>query len=339
MGSDDLVVVTGASGFIAKHVIKGALARGYRVRGTLRRPESENEVRAAVGESGSRLSFVGADLLSDGGWPEALAGCRYLLHLASPFPLIAPAERYALVPPARDGTLRVLRAAAAAGVEGAVLTSSCVAVWAGHRPDANRVFTEADWTETNVRHTDSYSLSKTLAEKAAWDFIAAEGKGPALATVNPSFVAGPPLDGNVEASAQLILLFLRGAYPFVPNYGFEFVDVRDVAEAHLLAMEKPEAAGKRFIVSGGPLMLREIAEILGREFPDYKKKMPRAVMPDLATRLVALFDRGLRQLVPDLGPPKRVSTERAREVLGLRFRPAEEAAIAMARSLIEMKLV
>ena len=339
MASDDLVLVTGASGFIAKHAIKGALAKGYRVRGTLRRPDLEGAVRAAVGETGERLSFVAADLLADDGWPEAASGCRYALHLASIFPLIAPRERHALVPVARDGTLRVLRAAAAAGVERTVLTSSCVAIWAGHKPDAGRVFTEADWTKTDHAHTDAYSLSKTLAEKAAWDFIAAQGRGMMLVTINPSFVLGPPLDRDVEASAELILLFLRGAYPLVPNYGFEMVDVRDVSEAHLAAMEKPKAAGRRFIVSGGPMTLRDLATVLGREFPAFRNKMPRTVMPDFATRLVALFNRRLRQIVPDLGPAKRVATTAAHEVLGLDFRSADEAAVAMARAVIDMKLV
>jgi dihydroflavonol-4-reductase len=339
MAASDLVLVTGANGFIAKHVIKAALARGYRVRGTLRRRKLENSVRAVADEHADRLSFVKADLMVDKGWPEAAAGCRYAIHVASPFPLVPPEDRHALVPEARDGTLRVLKAAAGAGVDRTVLTSSCAAVWSGHRPDSNRVFTEADWALIDSRDTNSYALSKTLAEKAAWDFVAEHGHAMTLVTINPSFVLGPVLDDDVEASADLIRFFLRGRYPVIPNYGVEMVDVRDVAEAHLSAMEKPEAAGQRFIVSGGPVPFRMIGPLLARQFPAFKNKMPWGEMPDLATKLLAVFDRRARAVVPDLGPVKRVSTDAARNILGMTFRPADEAITAMAKSLIELKMV
>lgn len=337
MADGDLVLVTGAGGFIAKHVIKQALERGYRVRGTLRTPAKEDAVRSAVGERGSRLSFVTADLLSDAGWAEAVEGCRYVLHVASVFPLVAPKDPDALVPVARDGALRVLRAANSAGVERSVITSSTVAILGGHRPDANRVYTESDWSIIDA--TNSYGRSKTIAEKAAWDFVRGAGGTMTLVSVNPAFVMGPPLDGDVEASADLILLFLRGKYPLVPNLGFEFVDVRCVAQAHLAAMEKPEAAGKRYILSGGAMTLREIAQVIGDNFPEFKRKMPRGVIPDFMTRLLGLFDPAVRAIVPDLGPTKRVSNAAARRELGIAFRTPQEAVIAMARSLIEHHLV
>ncbi|HEX7085112.1 MAG TPA: aldehyde reductase [Vicinamibacterales bacterium] len=338
-GSGDLVLVTGARGFIAKHVIREALARGYRVRGTIRRPEAEAEVRAAVGEPGPRLSFVHAELLADEGWAEAVQGCRYVLHVASAFPLVAPVERDALVPVARDGTLRVLRAAADTGVERTVLTSSCAAIWAGHPPDPTRVLTEADWAITDSPRTDSYSRSKALAERAAWNFLHGTPTSMSLVSINPSFVMGPPLDRGVQSSADLVLMFLRGRYPLVPNWGVEIADVRDVAAAHLAALETPAAAGRRFIVSDGPLMLADMARILGREFPQFRKKMPKGSLPDFVTRLLGRIDSGVRQLVPDLGPPKRTSSQAAREVLGIRCRPAEEALIAMARRVIELGMV
>lgn len=338
MAQNDLVLVTGASGFVAKHIIREALARGYRVRGTVRRAEAESEVRAAVGEPGPRLSFVRADLLADEGWREAADGCRYVLHVASAFPLVAPRERDALVPVARDGTLRVLRAAADAGVERTVLTSSCVAVWSGHRPDPARVFTESDWSLTDSPATDSYAFSKTLAERAAWEF-AASRPGMSLVSINPSFVMGPPLDRHVESSADMVLLFLRGKYPLVPNWGIEIVDVRDVAAAHLAALETPAAAGRRFIVSDGALTLRDMGRILGREFSAYRRRMPKGTLPDFTTRLLARVDPAVRQIVYDLGPPKRTSTDAAREILGMRFRPAEEALVAMARAVIEFGMV
>jgi dihydroflavonol-4-reductase len=339
MATDDLILVTGASGFVAKHIIKNALERGYRVRGTLRRPEAEGEVRAAVGEPGERLELVPADLLEDRGWNEAAKGCRYVLHVASVFPLVPPKDRNALVPVARDGALRVLKAAAASGVERTVLTSSCVAVWAGHRPDGRRVFTEADWSDVTSPYTDGYALSKTVAEKAAWDFAAKEAGGMSLTTINPSFVLGPPLDRHVEASADLALMLLRGKYPVAPRWGIEFVDVRDVAEAHLRAMEMPAAAGKRFIASGGPLTVIEAARIIAGQFPAYARKMPRMVVPDVAIRLLGLVDRAVAAIVPDLGPVKTASSQAARDTLKMTFRPAEEALVAMTSRLIEMKLV
>jgi len=338
LASNDLVLVTGASGFVAKHAIKAALAHGFRVRGSLRRPAVEAEVRKAVGEPGDRLAFATADLLSDAGWAAAVAGCRYVLHVASPFPLVSPKDRMALVPVARDGALRVVKAAADAGVERTVMTSSCVAVWSGQKPDANRVFTEADWSDVDSPHTHGYALSKTLAERAAWDFVAGQTRM-TFATINPPFIMGPALDHDVEASGQTILNFLRGRYPLIPNYGIEMVDVRDVAEAHVRALERPSAAGHRLIGSGGPMHFADIGPLLAREFPAFKRKMPKAILPDFLARLAAMFDPGVRSIAPDIGPIKRVSTKTAREILEMTFRPAEEAVVAMARSLIELKLV
>jgi nucleoside-diphosphate-sugar epimerase len=331
---NDLVLVTGASGFIAKHVISKALARGYRVRGTLRRPAAEAAVRAAVGEPGTRLSFATADLLEDAGWAEAVAGCRFVCHVASVFPLVAPADRQALVPAARDGTLRVLRAAVAAGVERTVLTSSCVAIWGGHKPDPTRVFTEADWSLIESPALDAYGLSKTIAEREAWNFVAAHGAGMSLTSINPSMVMGPPLDDQVESSGDMIRAFLRGRYAVVPNFGIEFVDVRDVAEAHMRALEVPAAGGHRFIVSSCPMTLRDVGRLLGREFPQFRSRMPRATLPDIVSRVVALFEPGVRQVLPDLGPVKRTSTAATREILGLTLRSPEEAILAMANAVI-----
>src|SRR5690606_7754299 len=245
----------------------------------------------------------------------------------------------ALVPVARDGTLRVLRAAADAGVERTVLTSSCAAIWAGHPPDPTRVLTEADWAITDSPRTDSYSRSKALAERAAWNFLHGTPTSMSLVSINPSFVMGPPLDRGVQSSADLVLMFLRGRYPLVPNWGIEIVDVRDVAAAHLAALETPAAAGRRFIVSDGALMLRDMGRILGREFPQFRRRMPKGTLPDFVTRLLGGFDPAIRQIVPDLGPPKRTSSQAAKDVLGIQCRPAEEALIAMAQRVVELGMV
>jgi nucleoside-diphosphate-sugar epimerase len=160
-----------------------------------------------------------------------------------------------------------------------------------------------------------------------------------LTAINPSMVMGPPLDSDVESSSNLLLMFLRGRYPVVPNYGIEMVDVRDVAAAHLRAIEVPAAAGHRFIVSSDPVTMREIGQLLGREFPRFARRMPHATLPDVATRVLARFNEGLRQVAADIGPAKRTSTRAAHDLLGMRFRPSSEAIIAMAETLVRWNLV
>jgi dihydroflavonol-4-reductase len=330
----DLVLVTGASGFLGKHLVKDALARGYRVRGAVRRPEAEKEVRAAIGDAGERLEFIRADLMSDDGWDAAVRDCRYVVHTGTLVTLAHPRDPDAFVPVARDGTPRVLRVAAKAGVERAVLTSACLAIWGGQRPDANRIWTEADWTNTESRDVLPYPRSKTIAERAAWQFIESEGSGMSLAVMNPSTIFGPPLDADVSISGNAIRLMLQGKYPLAPHWGSEMVDVRDVSEAHLTAMESKAAGGERFICSGGALTLIEVARLLAEELPRYRSKLPKITMPNALTRVLSHFDDGLRSIVADLGPIKHVSNAKAASVLNMRFRPAQDAVTAMATALV-----
>jgi dihydroflavonol-4-reductase len=336
MPSGDLVLVTGASGFIAKQCVAALLAAGYRVRGTVRRPERGVEVRAAIGPAGqdeNRLGFATADLLSDAGWDAAVEGCRYVLHVASVFPLHPPRDREALVPVARDGTLRVLRAASRAGVARTVVTSSIAAIRVGHPPDARRVFTEADWTNLDVPDLSSYAVSKTRAERAAWEFIAAEGTGMELAVINPGLVLGPPLDGPVEDSGDLVRMMLTGKMPMLPPISLPIVDVRDVAAAHLAAMGQPEAAGQRFICSGGSLSFRRMSEVLAARFPRFRRRLPRREIPPVVLGLAKRLSRRARVALSE-GVGGEVSAEKARRVLGLSFRPPEEALVEMAAALI-----
>jgi len=342
MASNDLVLVSGASGFIAKHCIAELLKKGYRVRGTLRRPEVAPEVVAAVSkvvDPAGRLEFATLDLTADAGWDDALRGCRFLMHVASPFPLKVPKDRDELIAPARDGAMRALGAAARAGVERTVLTSSVVAILSGPRRGPQEIFTERDWTDVDDPSVLPYPLSKALAERAAWDFAARDRSGMKLAVVCPSMVWGPALDHDVGSSAEVIKLFLRGAYPAVPRYGLSITDVRDVAAMHVAVMEAPNSAGERFICSSESLWLKDVARILVEHFPEFRSKIPMRVLPDFIVRLAAIFDATLRTTVQELGEARVASNEKARTMLGFRFRTAEEAVVAVARSLIELGLV
>lgn len=338
----DRVLVTGASGFLAKHCIAALLARGFDVRGTLRRPATAAEVVAAVAkliDPAGRLDFVPLDLTKDQGWNEAAAGCRYLMHVASPFPLQVPKDPNELVTPAVGGTRRALAAAARAGVERAVLTSSVAAITSGHPDSPGRIYTEADWSDAASPTISPYSLSKTLAERAAWDFIAEDRSGMRLAVINPGLILGPALDRDIGGSADVIRMFLLGKYPALPRLQFSIVDARDVAAMHVDAMLAPKAAGERFVCAGEALWLKDIGRILVEGFPAFRRKLPTRELPDFVVRLVAIFDATLRAALPDLGNARPISNRKAREQLGFAFRPAEDAIVATAQSLIDLGLV
>ena len=337
------VLVTGASGFIAKHCIAELLRRDYTVTGTLRDLNRADEVRQSVGHAGadaSEVTFVATDLLREDGWQQAMEGCSYVLHVASPFPLQAPRNPDDVIRPAREGALRVLRAAARAGVKRVVMTSSIVAVtlpW----PEAplGHVFTEADWSNPERRDVTSYVVSKTLAERAAWDFVKSEPKAPELAVVNPAFVLGPAVDADLSTSHAVLRLMAEGAYPAAPKVGFPISDVRDVAITHALALTHPQAAGQRFLSANGFLRLIELGGLLARELPDLKSKVPRFELPDIAVRAVALVDHRLKAVLADLGHPRPISNAKAHDVLGQSFRSAEEAVKSAAASLRALHVI
>ena len=334
------VLVTGVSGFIAKHVALELLNAGYEVRGTLRALNKADQVRRSLSKAGAdigRLDFVAADLVKDEGWEDAAAGCAGVMHVASPFPIAQPRGRDALTPAARDGALRVLRASKNA--ERIVMTSSLVAVM--YRPNRPKVLTvtEEDWTDINWRALSPYVISKTQAEKAAWDLATTEGFRHRLTSVNPGFVFGPALDDDIGASLDTIRLFLKGAYPAVPPASFPVVDVRDVAALHVRALETPETGGRRLLAASETKSLKEICDILREAFPAYAKKIPAKELPAWFVRLAALFDRTLAAVIPDLGCAPHADTAYVTELTGVRFRPAREAAIAAGESLIKIKAV
>ena len=342
MNEQETVLVTGASGFIALHCVVQALEAGYGVRGTLRTPSREAEVRETVArqaDAGERLSFVTAELTHDAGWAEAVAGSAYVLHVASPFPAAAPKDENELIVPARDGALRVLRAAAAAGVKRVVLTSSIAAIAYGHDELGDHTFDEDDWS--NIDGTiGAYEKSKTLAERAAWDFIASEeAKGMELAVINPGGVLGPILNEHAGTSAELVKRLLLRQLPACPRIGFSFVDVRDVAAAHLAAMTAPDAAGKRFACTESHAWIRDMALILDRHYADKGYNVPTKRMPDWLFRLAAVFDGTLKLVVRGLGIKHEVSSARLRETLNWQPHSLEEMTVAMADSLIEYGIV
>ncbi len=336
-----LVLVTGGSGFIGGHCILQALAAGHAVRATLRNPARGEEVRGQLERAGAkgldRLSFAAADLERDAGWPEAVAGCDFVLHVASPFPSVEPKNEDDLIRPARDGAIRVLKAARAGGVKRVVLTSSVVAVCYGH--SESRTYDESDWTDIASPDVTPYPKSKTIAERAAWDFVAKEG-GLELATVCPSLVVGPALGPDASTSIELVRRLLDGALPALPKIFFGVVDVRDVADLHLRAMTDPGAKGERFIANAGDFIsLREIALTLKARLGTAARRVPTRELPDWVVRLFALVDPSVRQVVPELGKHKNATSEKARSRLGWAPRSREDAVVATAESLIKLGLV
>lgn len=336
------VLVTGGTGFIAGHCLLQLLAQGHTVRTTVRNPGREKDVRAQVavggGDPEAPLQFFAADLEQDTGWDDAVRGCEYVLHVASPFPRTIPNNEEEVVRPAREGALRVLRAAARAGVKRVVLTSSFAAVGYGH-PRASQPFDETSWTDPAGDDVTPYVKSKTLAERAAWDFVAsAEGRGLELVAVNPVGVFGPLLGKDYSTSILIVQRLLDGQVPGLPKLHFGVVDVRDVADLHLRAMTDPAANGERFLaVSGDFMTFKEIAAVLKTLGPA-ARRVPSKELPNALVRLAALFDPSVKQILPELGKPKNATAAKAERVLGWKPRPREEAILASAESMIRLAL-
>lgn len=336
------VLVTGGSGFVGSHVILQLLAAGHEVRTTVRNLSREAEVRAALERAGadtSRLRFVAADLEQDGGWAEAAAGCAFVHHVASPFPPAQPRDAQELIRPAVHGTLRVLRAARDAGVKRVVLTSSFAAIGYGHG-NRDTPYTETEWTDPDGPSVQPYMKSKTLAERAAWDFVGREGGAMELAVVNPVAIFGPALNDDLSTSIFLVKTMLEGKMPGRPRLWLGVVDVRDVADLHMRAMTNPGAAGERFLaVAGEAMSFHQMAMVLRDRLGAAAAKVPKRELPDWLIRLLALFNPLAREAAPRLGIKANGSSEKARQVLGWQPRSREDAIIASAESLIGLGLV
>ena len=337
------VLVTGGSGFIGSHCILQLLANGHEVHTTVRSLKREDDVRAMLKQGGhegpsGRLTFFAADLENDSGWPQAVAGCDYVLHVASPFPLAVPKREDDLVRPARDGALRVLRAARA-GVKRVVLTSSFAAIGYGHK-QRPAPFDETDWTNLGGTAVLPYTRSKTVAERAAWDFVAGKGHGLELAVVNPVAVFGPLLGADYSTSITLVKRLMDGSMPGCPRLCLGVVDVRDVADLHLRAMTDAAANGQRFLaVAGDFMMARDVAQTLRTRMGEAGRRVPIREIPDWVLRLSAVFDSAVKQVLPDLGKRKNATNAKAKRVLGWAPRSNEDAIVATAESLVRLGLL
>jgi dihydroflavonol-4-reductase len=337
--AEQTVLVTGGSGFLGGWCLVELLQRGYRARTTVRDLARESDVRAAVDtqiDARDRLDVVAADLTNDDGWADAVAGCDYVLHVASPFPPAQPKDPDELIVPARDGTLRVLRASLAAGVKRIVLTSSVAAVRTpGPGSVANgRDLTEDDWNDPDNPHTTPYTRSKTIAERAAWDFMRAEGAEDRLVTVQPGAIIGPVLGRDRSYSLQAVERMLTGKMPGLPRLGFSFIDVRDVAALQVGAMTAPEAGGQRLIAASTFLWFSDVAAILREQLGPDARKVPRRGVPDFVVRVLARFDPELRSIVGELGHKTTYSVDNARRRVGWTPRPMQETIVDCARSLL-----
>jgi nucleoside-diphosphate-sugar epimerase len=339
----ETVLVTGGTGFIGAHCIIQLLQQGYKVRTTVRSLKREADVRAMLKVGGADpnapITFHQADLMNDAGWAEAVAGADYVLHVASPFPATIPQHEDELIMPARDGALRVLKASRDAGVKRVVLTSSFAAIGYG-QPPQQKPFDETNWTNPNGDDVRAYTKSKTIAEKAAWDWVAKEGGSLELSVVNPVGVFGPVLGPDYSTSILLIQRLMDGAMPGCPRLYFGVVDVRDVADLHLRCMTNPAAKGERFLaVTGDFMSIVEIAKTLRARLGDAAKRVPKSQIPDFVVRLASMRDPAVKQIIPELGKYKNGTNAKAVRVLGWAPRSREDACVATAESLIALGLL
>ena len=339
MDAQQTVLVTGGSGFLGGWCLVELLAQGYAARTTVRDLAREPQVRANVAsqvDAGDRLSVVAADLMSDEGWADACAGCDYVLHVASPFPPKQPKDPDELIVPARDGTLRVLRAGLAAGAKRIVVTSSVAAIRNtrrdGHAPD--RELTEADWTDPDNPDLTPYTRSKTIAELAAWDYMRSQGAEDRLVTVQPGAIVGPVLGDDRSYSLQAVERMLAGRMPGLPRLGFSFIDVRDVAVLEVKAMTAPDAAGQRLIAAADFLWLKDVANILRERLGPDARKVPLRGVPDALVRVLARFDPELGSVVDALGQKTTYALQNTERRTGWSPRPVDETIVDCARSLL-----
>lgn len=331
----DLVLVTGITGYIASHVATKLIAKGYRVRGTVRSKAKGRRVLDAMAVTGvdvSSIDLVEANLSADEGWRDAVKDCRYIQHLASPFPMESPSDREALVPEARAGAQRVLENGFSAGAERIVLTSSMVAMMMQPGRGKEKTYTEDDWSDPDWAPIAAYGVSKTRAELSAWAYAEAQGFKDRLTTVNPGLVFGPDPYDNGGASLQIVRDMMNGEFPAVPKVAYPIVDVRDCAAIHVGAMTAPDAAGRRLMAAGETLSFAQIADTLRTEYP--KAKLPRGEAPNFALRLMSLFDDRIKTILPDLGHSPTADSAYVTSLTGVVPRPATESLMASARDLI-----
>ena len=332
------VLVSGGSGYIAGFLIRQLVAEGWMVHTTVRNLAKEAAVRELLAVDNSRVRFFAADLMADAGWAEAMAGCGYCVHVASPLPAGIPKHADELIVPARDGALRALRAAKAAGVQRFVMTSSVAAISYGRGPGVHH-FTEADWTDLSQPGISPYIQSKTVAERAARDWMAGEGGAMEYCSICPSVVLGPVWSRDYSASVMVVRALLDGRMAACPDIGFGIVDVRDVADLHVRALTAPDMANERFIASGRFVKLREVADILRSGLGTQAHRVTTRDAPDWLVRLAARFNPLARAVVGELGSVRNQDASHAKAVLGWATRPVEQSIMDTAHSLIALGII
>ncbi|KKK11994.1 hypothetical protein P175DRAFT_0501510 [Aspergillus ochraceoroseus IBT 24754] len=344
--SNTLVLVTGGSGFVGSYCIIALVNHGYQVRTTIRNVSKSPAVVESLKNGGlsdadlERVSFVAADLSKDKGWDKAVEGCTYVLHVASPLPTEEPKDENEVIIPARDGTLRVLKAARRAGVKRVVLTSAFNAIGYGH-PQMKKPFTEEYWSDIENTKQSAYVKSKVIAERAAWAYVKSdEGAGLELTSVNPVAIFGPVLGKDLPGSIHLIQRLMNGEMPGSPQLYMSIVDVRDVAELEVLAMTSPAAKGERFLAVSPPgSMMNEYAVIIKKRLPQYSQKLSVKSLPNMLMRFMALFNKQIAGFVSELGKEKPSSNDKAVRLLGWKPRDREETMVATAETLVKYGFV
>ena len=336
------VLLTGISGWIAKHTAIELLNAGYEVLGTIRNNNLVDQTKQTISKYASteKLSFVELDLLKDDGWNEAAKGCRYIFHVASPFPMKVSSNRENLLPVAVDGTLRVLNAGLNAGVEQIIKTSSIVAMF--RKPNRTNPYTfgENDWSDENwIEGVSDYFLSKTKAEKAAWRLMESKGLKNKLTTINPGGVFGDALDKKGGTSIEYIRQFMKGKFPGAPKFAVLISDVKDIAKAHVACIGNKKVGGRRLIVGKDVKRLVELSQLIAEAMPEYKKKLPTKELPNLMVKLISYIDSSAKTMIPDLGIMMQTDTSYAEEILGFKFKPAKGCISENAKSVVRLGLV
>ena len=336
------VLLTGISGWIAKHTAIELLNAGYEVLGTIRNKNLVDQTKQTLSKYASteKLSFVELDLLKDDGWNEAAKGCRYIFHVASPFPMKVSSNRENLLPVAVDGTLRVLNAGLNAGVEQIIKTSSIVAMF--RKPNRTNPYTfgENDWSDENwIEGVSDYFLSKTKAEKAAWRLMESKGLKNKLTTINPGGVFGDALDKKGGTSIEYIRQFMKGKFPGAPKFAVLISDVKDIAKAHVACIGNNKVGGRRLIVGKDVKRLVELSQLIAEAMPEYKKKLPTKELPNLMVKLISYIDSSAKTMIPDLGIMMQTDTSYAEEILGFKFKSAKGCISENAKSVVRLGLV
>jgi len=338
----DKVLLTGISGWIAKHTAIELLNKGYEVLGTVRNKDLIDQTKETIKKYApiEKLSFIELDLLKDDGWEKAAKGCKYIFHIASPFPMKVSRDREFLLPVAVDGTLRVLNAGINAGVEQIIKTSSIVAMF--RKPNRSNPYTfgENDWTDENwIEGVNDYFLSKTKAEKAAWELMESKGLKSKLTTINPGGVFGDALDKKGGTSIEYVRQFLKGKFPGAPKFAVLISDVKDIAKAHVACIDNNKVGGRRLIVGKEVKKLVELSQLMAEAMPEYAKKLPKKELPNFMVKLISYIDSSAKTMIPDLGILMQTDTSYAEELLGFKFKPAKDCITENTKSVVQLGLV